>query len=428
MERLIQQLKSSDRAERKAAIIALGKTKDPAALKPLGEAYKTETDPELRQLALDAGKYIKNAVQTAPPPSTSLVASEPPSRFDDIPGPGYEIIEPKEQPFSYVNTIHIEGEVSERDEAKAKMYLDRAMDFHMRKDSGRAAENLIKAVEVNPRLKANSVAQGLAGAITHQPPERAFEFLMNPAASNEFIAQKKKEAPSGSSTSENFGTVLLDLVILTVITMVGMVILIVLLFQKFDDPNSYYHFDSTDTDSVFYQPPQVVYDPNTGTYYNQAPEVSIEDIVDPEQLRNAGIPIALVVGIVSGGLLSLWTVILSYCINFVATTLAGGVGSTTGLMKRLVPAFTIFNTLTLLLYIVGVVGDSAGIYAITQLLSTPLGLVSLAVTTYLIMKSYNFGVVNSCSSYCLGSIAAGLVVGCCYIGFVTAALSAFGLR
>ena len=59
IDELIRQLKNPDPDVRKRAIMALGKAKDPAALKALAEVVRNDPDPTLRNLALKAGQYIR---------------------------------------------------------------------------------------------------------------------------------------------------------------------------------------------------------------------------------------------------------------------------------------------------------------------------------------------------------------------------------
>jgi hypothetical protein len=70
IDQYVKQLQNSNLEQRKRAIIGLGRTKDPAALRPLAQAYQQELDGELRQLAYQAGKFIRNqaAALPAPPP------------------------------------------------------------------------------------------------------------------------------------------------------------------------------------------------------------------------------------------------------------------------------------------------------------------------------------------------------------------------
>src|SRR5258708_5964982 len=82
-DRYIQQLSSQDVETRRLAIIALGNSADQRAMAALANVYKTDPDPELRDLALKAGRHIKRTTTgsmqvvqaaptqpTAPPPPT----------------------------------------------------------------------------------------------------------------------------------------------------------------------------------------------------------------------------------------------------------------------------------------------------------------------------------------------------------------------
>ena len=75
---LIQQLHNPDAAIRRRAIIKLGRSKDPVVLKALGAVVRSDSDPELRELARKAGLYIRQQMRqqtrqserpaTPPPP------------------------------------------------------------------------------------------------------------------------------------------------------------------------------------------------------------------------------------------------------------------------------------------------------------------------------------------------------------------------
>ncbi len=63
IDELMQQLHDPDAAVRRQAIIALGRTKDPAALKGLAEIVRGDPDLQLRELARKAGLYIRQQAQ-----------------------------------------------------------------------------------------------------------------------------------------------------------------------------------------------------------------------------------------------------------------------------------------------------------------------------------------------------------------------------
>lgn len=86
IDELIQQLDDVSPVRRKDAVIALGKSRDMAALRPLAKVYRTDPDPEVRELARKAGIYIRqqNEGATVPPKPTA----SPPRRMSRIPNGG----------------------------------------------------------------------------------------------------------------------------------------------------------------------------------------------------------------------------------------------------------------------------------------------------------------------------------------------------
>lgn len=79
IDQLIQQLQDADPAVRRRAIIALGRSKDGAALSALAGIVRSDPDPALRDLARKAGQYIRRQ-QT---PTTAADADAAPSAAPD---------------------------------------------------------------------------------------------------------------------------------------------------------------------------------------------------------------------------------------------------------------------------------------------------------------------------------------------------------
>jgi hypothetical protein len=72
MDRYLAQLKSADAAVRRQAIIAIGRGGTGASLPALAEVFRTDPDPDLRELARKAGLAIrKRETGGAPPPPSS---------------------------------------------------------------------------------------------------------------------------------------------------------------------------------------------------------------------------------------------------------------------------------------------------------------------------------------------------------------------
>ncbi|MEB2288205.1 MAG: HEAT repeat domain-containing protein [Anaerolineae bacterium] len=141
LDTYLLQLRSDDPAQRRAAIIALANSRDPAALRPLAETFKNDPDPALRELALKAGRYLRQY--------------------------------PREESV-------VEGEVAERDRDLAKKLLDAATNYHLEGDKGRAVENLGKALSLNPALHKEPFAANLVMTLTHMSVADAMPLLTHP--------------------------------------------------------------------------------------------------------------------------------------------------------------------------------------------------------------------------------------------------------
>ena len=79
----IDQLSSPDPAQRKQAIVALAKTKDHSVLQALADVYHNDPVPEIRELALKAGRYVQQTTQSTTAqhqPPTPITSARPKSQ------------------------------------------------------------------------------------------------------------------------------------------------------------------------------------------------------------------------------------------------------------------------------------------------------------------------------------------------------------
>jgi predicted esterase len=160
MNSILRQLQHPDPDERRRAIVTLGRSGDPNALPALAHVYRDDPDPALRELALKAGRYLRQQTAHAAP-----VTSAPPA----VPGPAVQAEPaPPQSP---------ERPISHRDAQRAKQYASQAMDAFMNGDKARAATHLRKALSINPNLAADKATANLAGEITGQPPREALAAL-----------------------------------------------------------------------------------------------------------------------------------------------------------------------------------------------------------------------------------------------------------
>lgn len=149
IEETIRQLQDPDPSVRRDAIIALASSRNPAALRPLAAVYRSDPDPELRELAYKAGQYIRE--------------------HGSGQGAG--------------------GPVSDRDREIARGYLSSATDFHIAGDRARAVENLGKALSVDPDLQNETFVVNLIMNTTGMAVAQAVPVLTHPDRRAALIAQ-----------------------------------------------------------------------------------------------------------------------------------------------------------------------------------------------------------------------------------------------
>lgn len=168
--RIIQALSSSDADKRKKAVAYLAKSLDRDALSYLARVYKTDSDPEIRELAKKAVAYIqKNAPQTTDDETYDDAPDEQPvsySRYsslyvDDDPDDD-DMLSSSHDDIALPSNITVSPVAEER----AKSFVEQAMDWNVRGKNDRATDMLRKAFHTNPRLLYDSYSISLATNIT----------------------------------------------------------------------------------------------------------------------------------------------------------------------------------------------------------------------------------------------------------------------
>lgn len=173
-ERYIQALKSPDKERRRAAIVALGKSGDPAALPHLAYAHKHDPEPELRELALKAGRYAKKMTMTEPPPNTSHVIRplEPPPAANtpavirplEPPPPG-TVKRSTESMDAVIFDDSLKPVIPERQRRQAREIIEHAIDARVKHHTALAMQNLLKALSLDPELEQEERVQRLTSGL-----------------------------------------------------------------------------------------------------------------------------------------------------------------------------------------------------------------------------------------------------------------------
>jgi hypothetical protein len=201
IDQYIRQLSSNDPVERRAAIIALGKSRDERALRPLSNVIKTDPDESLRALALKAGRHIKGldtritlpAPGEQPAPSDTAQKSSSPTNlvFTELPDIDAPLIQPLPgtltPAFNELPPTPVEKPrrvPSAQDKKLAKGKLDQAIGYKMQGNNEKARASLIEALRRDPDLATDVVALNLAANVGDiKTPQEAMTALVKEAES-----------------------------------------------------------------------------------------------------------------------------------------------------------------------------------------------------------------------------------------------------
>ncbi|MCU0481137.1 MAG: HEAT repeat domain-containing protein [Anaerolineae bacterium] len=219
--RILQALSSSDSDKRKKAVAYLAKSLDRDALPHLARVYKTDSDPEIRELAKKAGAYIqKNAPQASVMDDEEEADDESYSRYNNLYADDDEDDEPVYTPSRRNTYMDDDDEiatdvnddiplpsniqVSAVAEERAKSFVEQAMDWNVRGNNNKAVEMLKKAFRTNPRLAYDSYTMGLAMNITGLSSDDTKRLLSPSAKEMQKMGVIEKSAPKKLNAIQQF--------------------------------------------------------------------------------------------------------------------------------------------------------------------------------------------------------------------------------
>jgi tetratricopeptide (TPR) repeat protein len=252
-DRYIQLLRSPNAEQRRQAIVALGRSKSPAALRPLAEVYRSETDDELRQLALRAGQFIKSQPAPQPPPApVEPVAPATPALTDNM---------PHVSPFTVVDLDALDAapvsaepvpeqravqnyrltKRGHEDTKQAKAYAEEALSLSLRGDNDKAIKAIKKAYSIAPELFDDTYFSGLATTVLHCGEDELLEYLKDDTrvkTAAKTLAQEKAEQAAKTHLDEakkmSWLSVELDLMLFGLIMAIAPVLLFIILGQSIE--------------------------------------------------------------------------------------------------------------------------------------------------------------------------------------------------
>jgi hypothetical protein len=365
----LRQLESFDAEERKQAVIALGKSLDSEALAPLADVYRNDPDAEVRDLALKAGRHIKQHMS------------------EDAGGGG--ALPP------------IAKTVSVADEGRAGGYIDQALEFSVRGNAAKAVEYLGRAFDINPNLRDDDMATNLAEDVTGLTGAAALRTIIDHSERADKIAalggKPKRTGGAGRGAAAykevTWNDAILDLLIYGLVNG-GMAFILFLV----------------GVDAM------VEMMRSQMRMQGQAFPSDFEDMFG--MLSGGGVGLAAVIGVATLVFSVIYLIVIMLAVHVVATSIMGGEGTMPGLFKKTTLYFTITSVvLNLLNYLPFMFISDVDAAQQFQCLSS---LISIGVVIYagkLVGDAYDFGMGRGCVSLILGGLAVLLVFGCAIFGF-----------
>jgi hypothetical protein len=403
LDELIAQLESFDPEQRRRAIIALGRSGDLEALPHLAQVFRTDPDPQLRELARRAGIHIRDLNQArggAPATSTGAqqrsvirpLAGAEALAGPDAPPPATE--EATEDRRVYTGPVRgREYEVSREDRERAKSYLEAALTLNMRGDNARAMKSLAEALKYNPNLINDGYFNSVVATVTGLEGDGAIQMVLDSTQRQTFIKtqkeKKKNERVSrhlDEASRSTWESVLFELVLYALIVVVGSVLLVLV---------------AVETANAF-----------GGNISGEAAwlETTTPEIV---ALRGALVPLMAIAAVISALFGIAGLVIQLVFVHYAATLILGGVGTFQHLLGTVLAFFnrTLPFIFILSYVLLAFTFISAG-SPVVLCLFLPLMLLNSWVAFKTIDKigeAYDFGFVRGCGALLIGSMLIGII-------------------
>jgi hypothetical protein len=420
-EDFIRQLTSDDPAQRRDAIIGMGKLGDPRALSYLGQVYKTDPDPALRDLAAKAGRHIQKLRQSAPPPpiapTSPFIEDEPPRRASNLPDilanyttPSANTYEPPSPAAPSVSDRYTHSEspieplapiapitplqgkpqeidisqakpVSKQKQQQAKGRLNNAFAYKTRGNDQDALAELAYALQLDPGLAGDRSAINLASSLVGGSGKESIALVL----------KKSQEGGAAKRQGLSFDTEIWDMLLSALILFVVIVLFSVAFFYA----------------TMIIQ--RVVFElanesaPQTGDIKEMFSGFSLQEIL-PDVLRTTAVTVGS----------TFFQTIVIYLVG----TMMGGVASFIRFAKVMMNVQTVFYILIMVgfgLMIFGMFSDSMETFqTMVQLGLLTLGIVVLGgvcIQGYVAGRVQEFGFFKGIASVAVGSTAAGLFAG-----------------
>jgi ABC-type multidrug transport system permease subunit len=337
----LRQLHSDDPALRRQAIVALANSRDSAALRPLAAVFKHDPDPNLRELALKAGHYLR---QYAPEPLSSG------------------------------------AEISTRDRELAKQLLDAATSYHLAGDKGRAVDNLGKALSLNPALYRESFVANMIMSLTGMGVADALPLLTYPDHRQALVEKTggkqrlRRQAHGKGAETATWDNVAVDFLLYALVVALSMAAIFVFTLETIREL-----IDSAPTATV-----------------------TAEDL---DTLFDASVVALMLLGVFYGVYAALTLAFQGAAIHVVAAYLFGGNGTLVYLYRRLVPFQTYVMLAYALVFVgLALTGSATDVWLIIPLIMLVAAFVVLYLMSKLVGEVYQFAAGTGCLVIFLGGV------------------------
>ena len=416
IDQMVRQLQDPDPERRRQAIIALGKSQNPAAMQPLAQIFRNDPEPDLRELARRAGMHIRQAMtagaaggaktQAAPAPSPQthstldrvideiddpdidLVLGSRPKQGEPLPQPTFEPTPPPpppapSEPPKPAPVRGREYAVSREDIQRSKGYMESALSLNMRSDNGKAMKLLAQALQINPNLVNDGYFMSVAGSVTGLEGDGAVQMILDSGQRKGFerlAEQKKRQERIEKHLTEvkkvTWASSVFEIILFFIITAVGPVLAELVLIES-----ARAYFSSL--------PPELL---------NTRDVQSVLSVLESYSLGTL-----VLSGVLSGvgGLISL--LLQTAIVHSIATLLLGGHGTLRYMLELLLGFYNKWLPIVFfLLYVTIAVALISAFSPVVLCLVLPLVLISLYVsgkTSSKIAAAYDFGAGKGCMAY-----------------------------
>lgn len=368
---IAQLLESSDPKQRFDGIKQAARVKEVASLKKLADMAQNDPDEQVRAVAKKAIAYIKDDSRTAAP-----------------------------------RTGGRKREVSPKEEARAKGYLDAAISYQINGERDRALKQLAKAYSVNPNLEGDPFFKSVLEEVTATTGEEALNMVRSPdqlkamtAAEQQLKRERRKQEHLENVNRSSWGSVMMDLAIFTIIIIVFTALGLALAGQSATN----YLNDLAAAEQAY-----------------RAGEIDTLPEIDPAFREVAAqyapiltIPFSVTMGLAAGILSVISLLINLVCTHVAARFFFGGQATLPHLIYKVV---SFYNSRLPVLYIITFVlivlmfAMGGGIIPVVGA-----GIISL-YSLYLFIntigrigEAYDFGAGKGCLSYVFGSIIVAVI-------------------